>query len=502
MANTPEQIFPNRKKRCAVAVAFLLLALLIAAALPATGGTIANLNTPMNKQKESCAVVWDGQSVYVIGGAGDDQIVKFHPGTDTVEVAASLPYTLEGASTVWNGSHILIFGGRDGIGFKDTIHIFNPETRRVSLSAANLPSARSWTSAVWAEGRAFIFGGQSENGPLDEILEYDPANDTITVKNAKLPERTFASSVVWNGAHAYIFGGTNSVIGLDRIVRYDTASDIILSVGSLPLDIAYASAVWNGTHAFIFGGINGTQPRDEILKYDPQLGITTTLSTRLSKPARKLGAAWDGKVAYIIGGNSKDIQVFNPSFSLINNDEDEGREDGFYFFLLDPKYMPFYFLAMIVVLVAFAARGAAKARARRRAEDAELLADELIELSEKYSESKQPPSKQPRENIPPAVTQRELPAPDVPPQEPVPKFDIVQQEQPADPDILLEAPPVFQVVACVEPDTPNEPVMASITCPACEARFSVSRDAGTIRCPSCGLEGKLGKRAADIDGTC
>ncbi|MGH9891291.1 MAG: kelch repeat-containing protein [bacterium] len=202
---------------------------------PATN-TVESLSDTLPYDLDAAPAVFANGKYYLFGGfsttssagfvacngstgvcAGDrDDILRYDPQSNAVDVVAHLPVGRHGASAVWTGEYVFIFGG---VGFTDIIR-FDPSNNDVSLMGAQLPRCLGHTSVVWDGAEAFVFGGYvggcETGGGSTQILRYDPVSDTVTVAAAAFPYENAATSAIWDGTFAYIFGDDT-----ETVWRYD-----------------------------------------------------------------------------------------------------------------------------------------------------------------------------------------------------------------------------------------------------------------------------------------
>ena len=166
-------------------------------------------------------------------------------------------------------------------------------------------------SAVWNGTRAFLFGGLGTNGSIeapysDTILEYTLLGPTIAV--AKLPHAMGYTSAIWDGKNAYIFGGEYSNLSqiqyYNSIVRFNPDTNEVTTMNAtLPTGRAFTSAVWDGRYAYVFGGQTSEADLNDILRYDPSTDTLQVLPVKLPFNTEGSVAVWNGSVAYIFGGD-------------------------------------------------------------------------------------------------------------------------------------------------------------------------------------------------------
>jgi N-acetylneuraminic acid mutarotase len=141
----------------------------------------------------------------------------YNPATNTWRRIAPLPATREGGNAVWDGREILIVGGsgapREGksptaatVGFA-----YNPATNRWRRLPP-MESGRFGASAVWSGKLLLLWGGSQTTGSGQPVipphgLAYDPkANRWSTLPQAPLLGR-LDPTAVWTGRALIVWGG-------------------------------------------------------------------------------------------------------------------------------------------------------------------------------------------------------------------------------------------------------------------------------------------------------
>jgi hypothetical protein len=171
----------------------------------------------------SPAAAWDGTSLYLQGGqlagAYKDGVFTY---TSAIDTWAALPKSLSARSNafgVWDGSHFLIWGGRDGTGLRNDGK-YRTGATWTALSTVNAPSARmalprrhGWIFET-SPAQIAIFGGETS---LTGQGTFSTGGSTYDVAGAKWStEASWPSAethdygvAVWTGDEFVLWGGRN-----------------------------------------------------------------------------------------------------------------------------------------------------------------------------------------------------------------------------------------------------------------------------------------------------
>jgi hypothetical protein len=135
---------------------------------------IAILQAKLPHVRADSAAIWDGKDAYIFGGwcinepnqiQYLDDIVRFNPDTDeVVTMKAKLPTGRAFTSAAWDGQYAYVFGGRselaNGTGIDlDEIVRYDPSTDTVQVLPVKLPFGTEAAMAVWTGSETYIFGG-------------------------------------------------------------------------------------------------------------------------------------------------------------------------------------------------------------------------------------------------------------------------------------------------------------------------------------------------------
>lgn len=153
---------------------------------------------------------------------------------------------------------------------------------------------------------------------------FGPTADVATT--SFLPFTLAEHNVLWAGNRAYTFGGTIATISdlhTRMIVQYDpvTGATNVLPA-QLPEGRSQMAAVWDGRVAYLFGGQDPTsQATDTVFIFNPSTGSVTLSPIRLPYRVEMASAVWTGSKAYIFGGtdattgvNFDTVIEFDPNF--------------------------------------------------------------------------------------------------------------------------------------------------------------------------------------------
>jgi len=123
-----------------------------------------------------------GERIYIPGGRD----AQGHPtaATEVYEIeqdrwrpAASLPRPLSAYAMVPFEGKLYLFGGSDGVQYRDEILRYTPETDRWD-EVGRLPFPLGHAGAVVADNRILLIGGINAGGPVNVLLYYSPASGT------------------------------------------------------------------------------------------------------------------------------------------------------------------------------------------------------------------------------------------------------------------------------------------------------------------------------------
>jgi hypothetical protein len=155
---------------------------------------------------------------------------------------------------VWNG-----YAGEGGR-YDPEADVWRP------LSEAGEPAPRFGASSVWTGAELIVWGGRDPvtARELGTGARYDPAADAwrpMETENA--PRGRHDHTAVWTGQHLIVWGGDGGSEGLRAGGgRYDPAEDRWTAPAQAgePEERSFHTAVWTGTDMIVWGGGGAARP--------------------------------------------------------------------------------------------------------------------------------------------------------------------------------------------------------------------------------------------------
>jgi hypothetical protein len=209
-------------------------------------------------------------------------------------------------TAVWTGSQMIVWGGRDGGGERNTGGRYNPTTDVwAATSTSNSPPGRYFHAAVWTGTQMIVWGGRG-NGYLNTGGRYDPVTDTWALTSTtNAPAARQYPTGVWTGTQMIVWGG-NALPYFDTGGRYDPTTNAwsSTSIAGAPAGRYAHTAVWTGTELIVWGGNqSGSSSLDTGGRYDPSTDTWAPTSTSNAPQARyNHTAVWTGTRMIVWGG--------------------------------------------------------------------------------------------------------------------------------------------------------------------------------------------------------
>ncbi|ANM31051.1 hypothetical protein ABI59_17920 [Acidobacteria bacterium Mor1] len=279
--------------------------------------TISNVGAPRPRQQHTA--IWTGSEMIVWGGDGWTDGVsiggRYDPVTNTWSPMsqAGAPNGRRSHAAVWTGSEMIVWGGVQTNGGPSTLQTggrYDPVSDSwTPTSLTDAPPASQGATAVWTGSEMIVWGGSEGLFSGDALRSggrYDPVSDSWTATNLDgAPLARTGHSAVWSGDEMIIFAGI-SAGGTGG--RYDPQSDSWTAT-SLPnfFGTRYNhAAFWTGSEMIIWGGDGGSGTSDERGDgelYDPQTDSWSPVSALdAPTPRTQAGAVWTGEQLIVWGG--------------------------------------------------------------------------------------------------------------------------------------------------------------------------------------------------------
>ena len=179
---------------------------------------------------------------------------RYDPVADTWSPtsAVNAPVARSGATSVWTGDTVIVWGGYAGGGIYPNIGgKYNPATDAwTATAAANAPQGRTRHTAVWTGSRMVVWGGDPN---LYTGGRYEPIGDTWEATSLLgAPAARSGHVAAWTGHEMVVWGAEYSRTG----GRYDPSNDTWAptSLTDAPPGIFGTIAVWVGDSMVVWGG--------------------------------------------------------------------------------------------------------------------------------------------------------------------------------------------------------------------------------------------------------
>lgn len=220
------------------------------------------------------------------------------------------PTAMSGATAVWTGTEVLIWGMLDAGRYDPAADQWLP-----SAISVGGPAPRIDHSAVWTGTAMVIWGGRSSRLPGFEILAgggaYDPASDTWTAIVPPASSSSFATydhAAAWTGTEMIAWGGARASGPVNSGWRYDPAAGTAVAFTGTnpPAARSQASAAWTGSELIVWGGVDAAgEPLADGARYNPVADAWTPLPPISADfvPALTSSAVWTGNELIVWNGS-------------------------------------------------------------------------------------------------------------------------------------------------------------------------------------------------------
>lgn len=263
------------------------------------------------------SVVWNGTEMIVWGGRQGGSVYlasggSYDPRGDRWSALSPVdaPAGRSGHSAVWTGTEMLVWGGYK-IGTElSTGAAFNADRQRwTPLADADAPEGRYDHVTAWSGSQMVVWGGRNAGGILGDGATYDRPTDTwISLDLPGSPGGRFDAAAVWAGDRLIIWGGRGDAGFLAdgaQLVWVDGRPDHwqAMTLADAPSPRANHSAIWTGAVVIVWGGEAETGSLKDGAVYDPVLDVWSPLPVSgAPSPRRNHHAFWTGSEMVLWGG--------------------------------------------------------------------------------------------------------------------------------------------------------------------------------------------------------
>lgn len=244
-----------------------------------------------------------GSRVFIWGGATDTTELAtgaiYDPMTDTwiaVAGGANAPSARVGASCVWTGTVVVVFGGGDLASTADvnTGGRYDPATLTWSAtSTTGAPSARRYAPIFWTGTRVVVVAGENKGGAgARDALLYDPVADVWQAKASGSPPALLDPTIALVGNDVLVFGGNAASFDLQTLYDFGYVSNVWTSPSNVGAPSARSGAFGavNGATLYVWGGTTDTRGK----RYSPVTGWGGSLADAGAPLARRVRSAQSG----------------------------------------------------------------------------------------------------------------------------------------------------------------------------------------------------------------
>lgn len=254
----------------------------------------------------------------ILGPANDPGLLAagFSPrgpsGLDTFWLPTGLggaPSARSGATAVWTGSRMIVWGGIGATGPLDTGGVYDPVLDSWTPTAVSPVAPARWLhTAVWTGSRMVVWGGNGFAGAFSSGGRYDPVTDTWQATTTTgAPSLRYGHTAVWSGTEMIVFGGYTIPTITNSGGRYDPVADswAATTTTGAPAARAYQTAVWTGSRMVVWGGGGLAGMLDDGGRYNPADNSWAPTSTT-GVPTGRSGhsAVWTGSAMVVWGGQT------------------------------------------------------------------------------------------------------------------------------------------------------------------------------------------------------
>jgi len=225
------------------------------------------------------SAVWTGSRMIVWGGENEEgdffsDGAIYDPDSDTWSAmrpdAPDIPVARARHTAHWTGREMLIWGGTNDNGVVSDGAAFDPaeaETPWRPISSVEQPSARCRHASVWTGTELIVWGGRDAGQTFGDGARYNPATDTWRPLGAAgTPAPRYSPAYLWTGQMMLVTQGHTTDGPSDSLVTggiYDPVADtwqVLRPAPSWSGANPDVKAIWTGTDAVFYKGPHESIP--------------------------------------------------------------------------------------------------------------------------------------------------------------------------------------------------------------------------------------------------
>ncbi len=254
-------------------------------------------------------IVWGG-----VNSSGSQSLrsgMAYRPATDMWREVSMVgaPTARHGHTATWNGTEMLVWGGRDSnqnVLLNDGARYAPVSDSWLPISMLAAPQARYFHSAVWSPFGLLVWGGIGTAGAINSGAILSPSNIWSPISLTDAPHWRYNHSALWTGERLLIWGGTDGDSLLNTGGQYSPATNswTATTLTGAPEPRSEHAFVWTGSEMLVWGGRGG--PTGKLATgagYTASDNTWTPLSSASAPPARRASTAiWTGSELIVWGG--------------------------------------------------------------------------------------------------------------------------------------------------------------------------------------------------------
>lgn len=222
-------------------------------------------------------------------------------------------------SAVVHGGRLYIFGGHDGVVYRNDLLVFDLDSRTWTLDLEPHgagPSPRDAHAAIVFGDAMYVFGGYDSKRYLNDFHRYHFESETWSdVEFAGVaPSPRGGHTAIVHDRHVIVFGGCDGWNYFSDLYRFSfdalewtpvRVTGTAPGARSAPATVLHAGSTGQ-TAMYVFGGYDGGRSLNDLFRFDLKLAEWTQVRVTGTPPSPRGGhtAVVHGSTMYAFGGKS------------------------------------------------------------------------------------------------------------------------------------------------------------------------------------------------------